>query len=135
MIQSIEGTFDVTLTRRESDEGHPDAAPSRMGIEKRFHGGLDATSVGQMLSVMTQQDGSAGYVAMELVTGSLDGKAGTFVLQHSGIMTRGEPTLVVIVVPDSGTGELKDLSGRMEIDRPEDGVHTYRFDYSLDTPQ
>ena len=102
----------------------------RVAFSKRFHGALDATSIVQMLSAGTAVKGSAGYVAIELVTGRLDGRAGSFVLQHSGSMARGQTSLVVLVVPDSATGELAGLSGRMAIDIVE-GKHSYRFDYEL----
>ena len=124
----ISGKFDVKMSPQPQDGG-PDA-PGRMLLDKRYHGALDATSVGQMLARMTTTPGSAGYVAMELVTGSLDGKTGSFTLQHSGTMTRGVPTLSVTVVPDSGTEALTGLSGKMNI-RIEGGEHFYDFDYSL----
>jgi len=101
-----------------------------MTIDKQFHGDLEATSKGQMLAFMTVVKGSAGYVAMEQVTGKLHGQEGTFVLQHNGTMKRGEPGLSVTVVSDSGTGALEGLSGTMEIIVAE-GKHSYRFQYSL----
>ena len=101
-----------------------------MLIDKQFRGDLDATSKGQMLAAMTEVKGSAGYVAIEKVTGALQGRRGTFVLQHSGSMNRGAPALVVSVVPDSGTEELVGLSGTMMIDVT-DGKHLYTFDYTL----
>ncbi len=104
---------------------------ARVSFDKRFAGALDATSGVQMLGARTPVEGSAGYVAIERVTGTLDGKQGTFVLQHSGVMTRGARTLSVTVVPDSGTGELKGLSGRMDI-QVVDGKHFYEFDFELD---
>jgi len=104
----------------------------RMTIDKQFHGELEATSEGQMLSVMTATKGSAGYVAMEVVTGTLGGRKGTFALQHSGTMTRGAAELSVTVVPDSGTGELKGLSGSMKIRIEAGGKHYYDFDYRMD---
>ena len=120
------GTFEVKLAPQTSD------APSlgRMSIDKQFHGDLEATSKGEMLSFMSEVKGSAGYVAMERVTGSLHGKAGSFALQHTGTMTRGVPELSVTVVPDSGTGELTGLSGKMKIDI-DNGKHSYSFDYQL----
>ena len=124
----ISGKFDVKMTPQAQD-GSPEA-PGRMLLDKRSHGALDATATGQMLARMTATKGSAGYVAMELVSGSLDGKAGSFTLQHSGTMTRGVPSLSVTVVPDSGTEALLGLSGKMDI-RIEGGEHFYDFDYSL----
>ena len=102
----------------------------RMSLEKQFHGELEATSVGEMLSVGTEVAGSAGYVAMERVNGTLDGRTGSFALQHSGAMTRGEPQLSVTVVPDSGTGQLAGIAGRMTIKIVE-GKHFYEFRYTL----
>jgi hypothetical protein len=118
------GTFEVKLTPQES------ANIGRMSIDKQFHGDLEATSKGEMLSVMTDVKGSAGYVALERVTGTLHGRSGSFVLQHSGTMTRGEPQLSVTVVPDSGTGELTGLAGALTIKNVEK-QHFYAFDYAL----
>lgn len=103
----------------------------RMSIDKRFTGDLDATSQGEMLSARTAVSGSAGYVAIEQVDGALHGRRGTFVLQHFGLMTRGSSLLLLKVVPDSGTGELANLTGTMLI-KIEDGVHRYEFDYSFE---
>jgi hypothetical protein len=101
-----------------------------MSIDKQFHGDLEATSKGQMLSAVTAVKGSAGYVAIERVSGTLHGRSGTFVLQHSGTMTRGAPQQSVTVVPDSGTGQLVGLAGKMTINIT-DGKHSYEFEYSL----
>jgi hypothetical protein len=101
-----------------------------MSIDKSITGDLVATTRGQMLSAMTEVTGSAGYVAIELVDGALKGRKGTFVLQHSGIMRQGTPSLTVTVVPDSGTGELAGLSGQFSI-TVAGGTHTYEFTYSL----
>jgi hypothetical protein len=124
----ISGEFEVKMSPQPQD-GSPDA-PGRMLLDKRYHGALDATGSGQMLAKMSSTPGSAGYVAMELVSGSLEGKAGSFTLQHSGTMTRGVPSLSVTVVPDSGTEALQGLSGTMKI-RIEGGKHFYDFDYAL----
>jgi hypothetical protein len=102
----------------------------RMLIDKQFHGELEATSEGQMLAFRTSVEGSAGYVAMERVTGTLHGRSGDFVLQHYGVMTRGTPQLTVTVVPDSGTGDLAGLAGRMSIVVAE-RKHSYSFEYTL----
>ncbi len=124
------GTFEVQLAPQPAD-GFADGAPlARMTIDKQFRGDLTGSSRGQMLSAMTPVKGSAGYVAMEQVTGTLSGRSGTFVLQHSGTMKRGAASLVLTVVPDSGTGELTGLTGSMAIDISE-GKHSYRFDYAL----
>jgi hypothetical protein len=105
-----------------------------MTLDKQFHGELEGTSKGVMLAVSTSVEGSAGYVAMEQVSGTLNGRGGTFALQHSGTMTRGVPQLSVTVVPDSGTGQLVGLSGRMTI-QIADGKHSYDFEYTLtETP-
>lgn len=122
------GTFDVKLMPQ--DDKSEDSLLGRMTIDKQFHGALEATSKGQMLSAMTTTKGSAGYVAIEKVSGALHGRKGTFVLQHSGTMTRGEPGLSVTVVPDSGTGELGGLTGKMTI-KIEDGKHFYELHYTL----
>jgi hypothetical protein len=101
-----------------------------MSIDKQFHGELEGTSKGQMLAVSSDVKGSAGYVAMERVNGTLQGRRGSFALQHSGTMTRGAPQLSVSVVPDSGTDQLEGLSGKMTINIV-DGKHFYEFDYTL----
>lgn len=119
------GTFQVQLAPQET------AAPiGRMSIDKQFHGDLEGTSKGEMLAVRTEVEGSAGYVALEQVTGTLAGRSGTFYLQHTGTMDRGAPSLSVTVVPDSGTGGLAGLTGRMNI-IIEGGRHAYEFDYTL----
>ena len=132
MTERAEGTFIVKLTPAAGGNAAA-AGLGRMAIDKEFHGDLEATSVGEMLAAGTAVQGSAGYVAMERVTGALKGRSGTFVLQHSGTMTRGAPELVVSVVPDSGTGELVGLAGHMEIIIA-DGRHSYRFDYTRAEP-
>lgn len=129
MTRRASGTFEVKMTPQAPDE-KADPGLSRMSIDKQFHGDLAGTSKGHMLAAGSGAKGSsAGYVALERVTGTLDGKSGTFVLQHSGSMTRGTPELSVTVVPDSGTGELVGLSGKMIINS--DGKHSYDFDYTL----
>jgi len=104
------------------------ATLGRMSIDKQFHGGLEASSTGEMLSAITSVKGSAGYVAIERVTGTLAGRNGTYTLQHSGAMTRGAQQLTITVVPDSGTGG---LTGRMAIRIETGGKHFYGFDYEL----
>jgi Protein of unknown function (DUF3224) len=122
------GTFEVKLIPQQADGEAPGVG--RMSIDKQFHGGLEATSKGQMLTAVTSVQGSAGYVAIEQVTGSLHGRSGGFALQHSGTMTRGAPQLTISVVPDSGTGELAGLSGAMSI-AVTNGEHWYDFEYTL----
>ncbi len=125
------GTFEVTMSPQPPYEAGDGIALSRISIEKKFHGALEGTSRVEMLSAGTGVAGSAGYVAIERVHASLEGRAGSFVLQHSGTMTRGKPHLSVRVVPDSGTAGLTGISGALTIDIRE-GQHFYTFDYSWD---
>lgn len=127
MPQQASGSFEVSLVPQPSEAG---LGHSRMSITKQFHGDLEASSQGEMLAATTSVKGSAGYVAIEVVTGSLDGRVGSFVLQHSGTMTRGVPQLTVTVVPDSGTDKLTGLAGAMTITITE-GQHCYDFQYTL----
>jgi hypothetical protein len=125
------GPFDVTMNPEPQYDGFEDGTVlGRMSLSKTFHGELDATSKVVMLSASTPVKGSAGYVAIERVVGKLGGRSGTFILQHSGGMRRGEASLTVNVVADSGTGELVGLSGSMTIDIV-DGKHFYAFDYAF----
>lgn len=124
------GEFDVKLTPQTADDKSAGAAVGRYSLDKKFHGDLEGTSKGEMLAVGTAVEGSAGYVAIEQFTGTLNGRSGTFALQHSGTMTRGAPQLSVTVVPDSGTGQLEGLSGQMTI-KINDGKHSYNFEYTL----
>lgn len=127
----ISGEFDVKTKPMDGYAlGKDGVSMNRMSIDKTFIGELDATSKGEMLSAMTPVKGSAGYVALEQVQGSLQGKKGSFVLQHFGTMDKGEERLILEVVPDSGTGELEGLSGKMAI-IIEDGKHFYEFEYDL----
>lgn len=123
------GSFDVSLNPKEDvvPEGTPFGA---MTLDKTFTGPLEATSTGLMLSVKTDVPGSAGYVALEQVTGTLDGRDGSFVCQHLGTMDRGERYLVLKIVPDTGTGALAGIKGTMDI-RIEEGQHYYDIDYML----
>ena len=128
MTTRASGTFEVKLDPQEDKAGDPTLG--RMSLDKQFHGDLEATSKGQMLTAGTAVQGSAGYVAIERVSGTLKGRSGTFALQHSGTMTRGTPQLTITVVPDSGTGQLAGLAGRMTINIA-DGKHSYEFEYTL----
>jgi hypothetical protein len=123
------GEFDVKLTPRAAGEGE-ETSIGRMAIDKVFRGDLQATSKGQMLAFRSAVEGSAGYVAMERITGSLGGRTGSFALQHHATMARGARQLHIEVVPDSGTEGLAGLSGKMDI-QVADGKHSYEFDYTL----
>lgn len=130
MQQHAQGEFEVKLAPQPAAIGIEAARLGRQTIDKTFRGDLQATSLGEMLAVMTEVRGSAAYVALERVDGTLQGRRGSFVLQHSATMDRGAPALSVRVVPDSGTGELAGLSGEMSI-QIDNGQHRYRFDYTL----
>ncbi len=130
MTPHSRGPFEVTMTPQAPDDTPAGAAVSRLSLQKQFHGALDATSTGQMLAVRTEIDGSAGYVAMEQVPGTLQGCRGAFALQHSGTMERGTPSLTVTVVRDSGTGQLVGLAGTLAIEIV-DGQHMYDLTYTL----
>lgn len=124
------GEFNVDLQPLESyAQASEGITFGRFSIDKTFTGDLAASSRGEMLSAVTAVSGSAGYVAIEQVIGVLHGKSGSFALQHSGTMARGEGRLVLEVVPDSGAGELVGLSGSMSI-HIEDGRHFYAFEYA-----
>ncbi len=131
MSTQASGTFNVTMNPQPPYDTAAGVSLGRVSINKQFQGGLEATSTVEMLSAITEVKGSAGYVAIERVTGKLHGRSGSFVLQHTGTMTRGKAELLVSVVPDSGSAELKGLAGQMTIDVV-DGNHLYRFDYTLD---
>lgn len=129
----VTGPFDVKLSPQAAD-GLPSGF-GRMLLDKEFHGELEATSKGEMLSFGTGAKGSSGgYVALEQVTGTLNGRQGSFVLQHCATMNRGVPQLSITVVPDSGTGQLTGLSGRMNIVIA-NGTHSYDFEYTLPEPR
>ena len=130
MNQHAKGAFDVKLQKLEAYNKDETAGLGRMSIDKQFHGDLEAASQGEMLYAGSAKD-SGGYVAVERVTGTLGGKRGSFSLQHNATMTNGTPYLNIIVVPGSGSDELKDLSGTMKIIIAADGKHFYEFDYRL----
>ncbi|MFW2271320.1 MULTISPECIES: DUF3224 domain-containing protein [Burkholderia cepacia complex] len=135
MTLQARGPFDVKLNPEPLSNVAEGSGLGRMSLDKHFHGDLEAVSHGEMLAFRSSVQGSAGYVAMETVKGVLGGRKGSFVLQHSSTMTRGQPTQSITVVPDSGTDELLGLSGAMRIDI-DNGQHAYRFDYALpDAPQ
>jgi hypothetical protein len=130
MTVHAHGAFDVKLTPQPPEDKSDGLTLGRMLLDKQFHGDLEAVSHGQMLTGMTAVQGSGAYVAIERVTGTLNGHRGSFIQHHLGIMVRGAPQLNVTVVPDSGTGELVGLAGTMTITIT-DGKHSYDFAYSL----
>ena len=128
MSHRAKGTFEVQLSPQDEGAGAP---VGRMSIEKQFQGDLAGTSKGQMLMAASESvQGSAGYVAVEKVTGTLDGRSGTFYLQHNATMNRGVGDLNIVVIPDTGTDQLTGLSGKLNIIIA-DGKHSYEFDYEL----
>lgn len=132
MTQYAEGQFEVKATREPPYDDRDGLLLARTRFDKTFSGGLQGTSVVTMLSAgNAASPGNAGYVAMERVDATLDGRHGAFVLQHSGTMTHGNGVLSCTVVPGSGIGGLAGLSGALAI-RIEDGQHFYRLDYALD---
>jgi uncharacterized protein DUF3224 len=124
------GTFDVKVTQQPQDDsaGGPFG---RLFLDKKYNGDINATGKGQMLGAFTAVEGSGAYVAFELVTGTLNGKKGSFILQHKGTMRKGAYDINVTVVPDSGTDELAGITGAMTI-IIEDGKHSYVFEYKLE---
>lgn len=130
MTNHARGTFNVKLGPLSLHDETAGPLLGRMSLDKQFHGDLEGTSKGEMLSARTEVSGSAGYVAIEGVSGRLHGRNGSFVLQHSGTMDRGAQQLSVTVVPDSGTGELVGLAGKMTITIT-DTEHWYDFEYTL----
>ena len=132
MSHRVSGGFDVKVAPLEPYNGD-DKLLGRFSIDKQFHGALDATSKGEMLSAGSPP-GDGGYVAIEKVTGKLDGRSGSFVLQHNATMEHGKPNLNIIVAPGSGTGELSGIAGKMDI-TIEHGKHSYIFDYTLPKEQ
>jgi hypothetical protein len=125
------GPFEVSLMPLtvENQPGDRNSL-GRMSIEKQYHGDLEGTGAGQMLTGGTAIKTSAAYVAIEQVTGSLKGRKGSFILQHTGTMNRGTPSLAIIIVPDSGTDQLEGLNGTMAI-KIEAGKHSYQLDYTF----
>jgi hypothetical protein len=130
MASRASGTFEVKLNAQPPAQNVGDPSVGRLAIDKQFRGDLEATSKGEMLAAGTDVKGSAGYVAIERVTGTLQGRTGSFALLHRGVMTRGQPELSIIVVPDSGTDQLIGLAGTMAINVVE-GKHAYDFEYTF----
>ena len=134
MTKHATGTFEVKVTPDPPEDKAEGSTLGRMSLDKQFHGDLEGTSKGQMLTAGTEVKGSAAYVAIERVTGTLNGRKGSFVLQHSGTMSKGSLQMSVTVVPDSGSGQLAGLAGKMTITAAE-GKHSYDFEYTLpETP-
>jgi len=130
MLQHATGTFDVKMTPLTPFWNSEGAKIARMSGDKQFHGDLEGTGKVEMLAGGDFKTGSAGYVAMEIVSGTLHGLKGTFILQHSGTMDKGTSSLTVTVVPGSGTGDLAGISGKFDIIIA-DGKHSYVFDYTI----
>ena len=130
MATHASGTFEVKLVPQPPDDKAEGSILGRMSIDKQFHGDLEGTAKGQMLTAGTDVKGSAGYVAIERVTGTLHGRRGSFILQHSGSLTRGAAQQSITVVPDSGSGQLVGLAGKMTVTIV-DGKHSYDFEYTL----
>jgi hypothetical protein len=130
MATHASGPFEVKLIPQPPDDKAEGSTLGRLSIDKQYHGDLEATSKGQMLTAMTDVKGSAGYVAIERVSGTLHGRSGSFVLQHSSTLTRSAPQQSITVVPDSGTGQLVGLTGKMIVNIV-DGKHSYDFEYTL----
>ena len=130
MATVAKGTFEVKINPLEAYDSTEGSLLGRLSIDKHFHGDLEGTSIGEMLTGMTSIKNSAGYVAIERVTGVLNGRSGSFILQHTGTMTRGAQQLSVTVVPDSGTGQLAGLTGTLAI-IVDAGKHSYEFEYAV----
>jgi hypothetical protein len=128
------GTFEVKITPQPAEENVGDPTIGRLSMDKTFSGDIVGTSKGQMLGISTEANDAGGYVAAERVTGTLDGKKGGFALQHTGTMQGGNFEMLITVVPGSGTGELKGISGKMKI-IIEKGKHFYEFEYSFAKPK
>lgn len=131
MSKHANGTFEVKVNPQKPD--NPEAAAANIGrssLDKQFHGDLEATSKGEMLGASTEVKGSGGYVAIERLTGILNGRSGSFILLHTGTMGQGGYHMSVTVLPDSGTGQLVGLTGTMTI-IIEKGKHSYDFEYTL----
>lgn len=131
MTHAASGRFDVDVKPLDQEELPGGNSLGRFSLDKHYHGDLEATGKGSMLTAGTPVEGSAGYVAMEGVEGTLGGRRGSFVLQHTGTMGRGEQQLEITVLRDSGTGELEGLEGRFGITITDDGDHLYELEYTL----
>jgi hypothetical protein len=131
LMKRASGAFDVKVTPQANDTAAEGSALGRLSLDKQYHGELEATGKGEMLTAETGVEGSGAYVAVERVSGTLHGRRGTFALQHSGTMSRGGTQLSITIVPDSGTGELAGISGKLGIRFGDGGAHFYDLDYEL----
>ena len=130
MSTVAKGTFTVQMKPQAEPAAAGGVSLGRMSLDKTFEGDLVGTGKGEMLTALTAQQGSAGYVAIERVTGRLGGQDGSFVMQHSGTMDRGAQQLAIVIVPDSGTGGLAGIRGVFRL-RIEGGKHVYELEYTL----
>ena len=130
-IHHAKGAFDIKMTPMPADDYADGKALARVAADKQYHGDLEGSGKGQMLTATGEVKGSAVYVATERVSGTLGGRSGTFLLTHRGIMNRGAQRLEIDVVPDSGTGELQGIAGKLSINITPDGKHLYDFEYTL----
>jgi hypothetical protein len=128
MTSHATGPFDVKMIPQDDKAGD---GLSRILLDKQYHGDLEGTAKGEMLTGGVSANHSGAYVAMEKFTGTLHGRSGSFVLHHTGIMTNGKPDLTILVAPDSGTGQLEGITGRMTINVAAGGKHSYDFEYTL----
>jgi hypothetical protein len=131
MNHRAEGPFEVKMNPLPADGDADGAGIGRMALDKRYRGDLEATGVGQMLALHGDEKGSAGYVAIERISGTLQGRSGSFAAQHFGLMDRGEKALRIDIIPDTGRGELVGIRGRMDIRFEAGGAHFYSIDYTL----
>lgn len=129
-MPTARGPMDVNMEAEPAFLEQEGLKLNRNLVRKVFSGDMAGTSEAQMIAAVTATPGSAGYVAIEHFIGSVGGRSGSFVLQHSGVMNRGDARLEVTIVPDSGTGELAGISGTLEIHNDE-GQHSYVLDYEL----
>lgn len=129
------GPFEVKVAPQPNDDKTNDPWMGRMSIDKHYHGDLEAAATGLMLSGGDYKSGSAGYVAMEKVSGTLQGRTGTFLLQHSATLTQGAQQLSITIVPGTGTGQLAGIAGKMDIKIKEGGKHFYELEYTLPSPK
>jgi hypothetical protein len=132
MTSHATGPFDVKMIPQDDKAGD---GLTRMLLDKQYHGDLEGAAKGQMLTGGVSANHSGAYVALEKFTGTLHGRSGSFVLHHTGIMTNGKPDLTILVAPDSGTGQLAGITGKMTITIAADGKHSYDFEYTLPAAQ